>query len=169
MAGGVAASHAPGSGMSVVFVLDGLRRLPAGLAQWQCVLHRNASCIDRAPDKASYMQTVSSTELLDEMKRRAVLVMFGSSRCSVCAAIGPRIEAMVTRQFPALPLAYVNCDEQTEMCAQHSVFSLPALKLFLSGTASLELARSFSLKEVEAGIERNYSLWQASHDAASKA
>ena len=68
---------------------------------------------------------------------------------------------MLLERFPDLPLAYVNCDEHTELCAQHSVFSLPALKLFLSGTASLELARSFSLKQVEAGIERHYSLWHA--------
>lgn len=87
--------------------------------------------------------------------------MFGSAGCGVCAAIRPRVEALLADRFPGLPLAYVDCDANTDICAQHSVFSLPALKLFLEGRAVLELARSFRLKELEAGIERSYSLWQA--------
>lgn len=120
----------------------------------------------RRLNETCLMQTVSSTEELDEMKRQAVLIMYGSTHCSVCAAIRPRIEAMVRERFAGLQLAYVDCDASAEVCAQHSVFSLPALKLFLSGTVSLELARTFSLKEVEAGIERHYPLWQAGQAAA---
>lgn len=107
------------------------------------------------------MRTASAIEELDEMKAGAVLVMFGSAGCGVCAAIRPRVEALLADRFPGLPLAYVDCDANADICAQHSVFSLPALKLFLEGRAVLELARSFRLKELEAGIERSYSLWQA--------
>lgn len=107
------------------------------------------------------MQTASTIEELEKMKAGAVLVMFGSAGCSVCAAIRPRVEALLAERFPGLSLAYVNCDENADICAQHSVFSLPALKLFLEGRAVLELARIFRLKELEAGIERSYSLWQA--------
>lgn len=106
------------------------------------------------------MLTVSTTEELDRLKAGAVLVMYGSSRCSVCAAIRPRVEALLAERFPGLPLAYVGCEDHADLCAQHSVFSLPAIKLFLDNRVSLELARSFSLKELEAGLERSYALWQ---------
>lgn len=115
------------------------------------------------------MQTVTRMEELEQLKAGAVLVMYGSTRCTVCAVIRPRIEAMVAERFPGLAMAYVNCEESTALCAQHNVFSLPALKLFLSGSAWLELARSFSLKEVESGIERHYPAWQASRRASSGA
>jgi len=106
------------------------------------------------------MLTVSTTEELDRLKAGAVLVMFGSARCSVCTAIRPRIDELLAERFPGLPLAYVSCEDHADLCAQHSVFSLPALKLFLDNRISLELARSFSLKELEAGLERSYAPWQ---------
>jgi thioredoxin 1 len=41
------------------------------------------------------------------------------------------------------------------------VFSLPVIKLYIEGQLSLEMARSFSLKELASRVDRIYSLWQA--------
>lgn len=106
------------------------------------------------------MHIVGTPDELDKVKARAVLVMYGSQGCGVCIAIRPRIEALLAQHFPELEMAYVSCEDHPELCAQHGVFSLPALKLFLGGKISLELARSFSLKELQAGIERSYVAWR---------
>ncbi len=46
--------------------------------------------------------------------------------------------------------------------AQHGVFTLPVVKLFVEGQVCLEMARSFSLQELTSQVDRIYRLWQDS-------
>ena len=112
------------------------------------------------------MPTVLPPDMLDRARNGALLVMYGSPHCGVCTVMRPRIEALLAQRFPGLPLAYLSCEDAPETCAQHGVFSLPAIKLFLDGRVWLEMARSFSLKELEAGLERSYAPWRDSRPSS---
>ena len=68
---------------------------------------------------------------------------------------------MMTAHFPDIVLAYADCEQSPDVCAQHGVFSLPVVKLYIEGLLSLEMARSFSVKELQANIARIYRLWKA--------
>lgn len=99
------------------------------------------------------------------LARPALLLLFGGAHCGVCQAIRPRLQALVEQRFGAITLAYVDCEQTPAVCAQHSVFSLPVLRLYLDGQLALERARSFSLHEVQTEIERVYALWRAAPPA----
>ena len=106
------------------------------------------------------MEPIGSEQRLRErMGAPALLVLFGGAHCGVCQAIRPRIERMVAQSFPQVAMAYVDCAEAPAVCAQHGVFSLPVLRLYLGGQLALERGRSFSLHEVGAEMERLLVLW----------
>lgn len=109
------------------------------------------------------MQTISTSEQLEQLKSNtASLLLFGGPHCGVCVAIKPKIESLIAQNFPDMALVYIDCEQTPDICAQHSVFSLPVIKLYIEGQLCLEMARSFSLKELASQIERIYGLWKAS-------
>jgi thioredoxin 1 len=109
------------------------------------------------------MQYIATAAQLEQLKAGpAVLVLFGGAHCSVCQAIKPRIESLMKQHFPKIALAYVDCAHTPAICAQHGVFTLPFVKLFVEGQLSLERARSFSLQELTSDIDRIDQLWQDS-------
>lgn len=91
-------------------------------------------------------------------RSRALLVLFGSPRCSVCRAIHPRLKAMCAAHFPKMAFAYVDCTSHPASCAQHSVFSLPEVKVWFERRLTFEWARAFSLEVIRQQIERPYAL-----------
>ena len=110
------------------------------------------------------MQHITTAGQLEELKQRksapALLILFGGAHCGVCQAIRPKLESLMTQHFPDIALAYVDCAQLPDSCAQHGVFTLPVVQLFIDGQLCLERARSFSLQELSAQIERVYRLWQ---------
>lgn len=110
------------------------------------------------------MHPITTPAQLEELKQRkeapALLILFGGAHCGVCQAIKPKLESLMAQQFPDIALAYVDCTLLPGCCAQHGVFTLPVVQLFMEGQLSLERARSFSLQELGAQIARVYRLWQ---------
>lgn len=102
----------------------------------------------------------SEAQLQAHVARPACMVLFGGAHCGVCQAIRPRLQALIAARFADIALAYVDCEQAPAVCAQHSVFSLPVLRLYLDGQLALERARSFSLLEVEAELARLHALWR---------
>ena len=63
-------------------------------------------------------------------------------------------------RYPEIAMVYVDCAESPDICAQHGVFSLPVLQLYIEGRLYLERGRSFSLVELGVEIDRIYRLWK---------
>lgn len=106
------------------------------------------------------MQTNASCQQIEHLKStRAVLLLFGGPQCGVCQAIKPKLESMLGQRFPEIEMVYVDCANSPDICAQHGIFSLPVVQLYIEGHLYLERGRSFSLVEMGAEIERIYSLW----------
>jgi thioredoxin 1 len=81
------------------------------------------------------MQTIHTHHQIAQLKSEAaVLILFGGAHCSVCQAIKPQVEHLMGQRFPDITLAYVDCEQSPAICAQHQVFSLPAMKLYLGGS-----------------------------------
>jgi thioredoxin 1 len=79
----------------------------------------------------------------------------------IAVSAKPQVEHLMGQRFPDITLAYVDCEQSPAICAQHQVFSLPAMKLYLGGQLCVEVARSFSLQEFMSHIDRPYQLWRA--------
>lgn len=107
------------------------------------------------------MITLTTARQLEQLKSGpALFILFGGAHCGVCQLIKPKIESLLAQHFPDIALAYIDCEKYPDICAQDNVFSLPATKLYIEGQLSLEMARSFSLKELAAQLERIYRLWK---------
>lgn len=107
------------------------------------------------------MPYITTSEQLEDLKGApALLILFGCAHCGVCQAIQPKLDSLMAQQFPDIALACVDCALLPGCCAQHGVFTLPVVQLFLDGQLCLERARSFSLQELGAQIGRVYRLWQ---------
>lgn len=88
----------------------------------------------------------------------AVLVLFGGAHCHVCQVIRPKLEAMLADQFPKVRLVYVDCAEQSALCAQQGVLSLPTVHVYFGGQKVGEWVRTFSLGQLSAAMARPYGI-----------
>ena len=106
------------------------------------------------------MQEITSIEMLDEMKSSgAVFILFGGKQCNVCQVLRPQLEDMLEMYYPDISSAYIDCEISPDICAQHSVFSLPVVQVYIEGMKISEAARSFSIDQLRQSIQRSYSMW----------
>jgi len=108
------------------------------------------------------MKSVTDINLLKQLKSNgALLILFGGEHCGVCQSIKPQIAAMLEQQFPDMQSVYIDCELAPDVCAQHSVFTLPVVNAYIDGMKIAEFGKSFSLKQLEQAIERPYAMWNS--------
>lgn len=107
------------------------------------------------------MQHITDIDLLNQMKSNgALFILFGGAHCSICQSLRPQLTAMIEKQFPDMRAVYVDCEKSPDICAQHSVFSLPVVLAYIDGMKIAEEGRAFSLKQLSQTIERPYDMWR---------
>jgi len=113
------------------------------------------------PSNSNVMQSITDLEILEQMKSEgALFILFGGEHCNVCHTLRPQLISLLDNHFPDMRAVYVDCEASPEICAQHSVFSLPAVKVYIDGMLIAEDARAFSLSELMQRIERPYAMWR---------
>jgi len=107
------------------------------------------------------MQNITDSEILQQMKAEgALFILFGGEHCNVCHTLRPQLSSMLAQHYPDMRSVYIDCEASAEICAQHSVFSLPVVKVYIEGMLIAEDARAFSLSELMQRIERPYAMWK---------
>ena len=107
------------------------------------------------------MINITDLDVLQQMKAGgALFILFGGEHCNVCHSLRPQLAAMLEEHFPQMQSVYIDCEQSPEICAQHSVFSLPVVKVYIDGMLATEAARAFSLSGLMQKIERPYVMWQ---------
>lgn len=107
------------------------------------------------------MQNITDINLLEPMKSSgALLILFGGEHCGVCQGIKPQLVQMLEQQFPDMTGVYIDCKQSPEICAQHSVFTLPVVQAYIDGMKIAEFGKSFSLKQLQQTIDRPYRMWK---------
>ena len=106
------------------------------------------------------MQNISGQTELEALLTSSPItaVYFSGNRCGVCHALRPKIEEMIAKEFPQIPLLEIATEQQPEIAAQYSVFTLPVLIVYIDGREGPRFARSFGLAEVREALERPYNL-----------
>jgi len=85
-------------------------------------------------------------------------VYFSGPDCGVCTTLKPKLLRLFTERFPKLAVAEVDCGVQRELAAQQGVFTIPTLIVYLESREGLRKTRSLSPGQVEAELERPYSI-----------
>jgi len=107
------------------------------------------------------MLNIIDLDVLQQMKAGgALFILFGGEHCNVCHSLRPQLAKMLEEHFPHMQGVYIDCEQSPEICAQHSVFSLPVVKVYIEGMLVTEDARAFSLSGLMQTIERPYKMWK---------
>ena len=86
------------------------------------------------------------------------VLYFSTPDCGVCAALKPKLGAMLKQEFPKIAFAEVDCALSPALAAGCRVFSVPTLILFTQGKESLRKSGFFGLAVLAGELERPYSL-----------
>ena len=85
-------------------------------------------------------------------------VYFTGPDCGVCNALKPKLMRLFAERFPALAVAEVDCGLHREVASQQGIFTIPTLIVYLDGREGMRKVRNFSPGQVEAELERPYSI-----------
>jgi len=106
------------------------------------------------------MQTITDIEQLNHLKKNGTLfILFGGESCGVCKSLKPKLESIIEQRLPKMNSAYIDCELSPDICAEHSVFSLPVVKAYIEGMLIAEESRSFAIEPLIKQIERSYAMW----------
>lgn len=112
------------------------------------------------------MQTVTDADMLERLRSTdAVFILFGAASCQVCHALRPQLEALLAQDFPDLRGVYIDCARTPALCAQHGVFSLPVVQVYIEGSRVAAAARAFGVQELRRQLQRPVALWRAGRAA----
>lgn len=105
------------------------------------------------------MIELNTLEEMDEFINNNIIAMvyFASDDCSVCGVLLPKIEEMLTK-FPKLKIRKVQVDKFTEAAGQYSIFTLPAILVYIEGKEIIREARFISVEMLEKAIDRYYDM-----------
>ncbi|RIJ49160.1 thioredoxin [Maribellus luteus] len=102
---------------------------------------------------------VKSLEEFNQLKKEAALLAyFSTEACSVCKVLKPKVEAMVSAEFPEIKLAYVKSEVLPEVAAQNQVFAAPTILVFFDGREYIRKSRNVGVSELQEAIARPYEL-----------
>jgi putative thioredoxin len=93
-------------------------------------------------------------EVLEESKRRPVLVDFWAPWCGPCKTLGPTIEKVVRAANGKVRLAKMNIDEFPQVAQQLGIQSIPAVFVFQNGQPVDGFVGALPESEVKAFIDR---------------
>lgn len=75
--------------------------------------------------------------------------------CSVCHALLPQVLKLM-EEFPEIQLAHINSAEVEEVAERFTVFSVPAMLLFIEGKEYLREARVVHMSLFEEKLQKIY-------------
>ena len=105
------------------------------------------------------MIELNTLDEMDEFIKNNTMSMiyFSSEGCSVCGVLLPKIEELLIK-FPKIKISKIKVDKFTEAAGQYSIFTLPAILVYIEGKEIIREARFISVEMLEGNIERYYDM-----------
>lgn len=105
------------------------------------------------------MQCLTSMEELDkEVLENPMLLAYSSGgKCSLCTVLRGKVKIMM-HKYPKMKAVEIDGDKHPEITSQLSIFTLPAIVIYVNGKEALREARNISLEILDEQIERLYEL-----------
>ena len=105
----------------------------------------------------TFAQTLEeANEFLRE--NAAVLVFFSDESCNVGDALSPKLQNMVSTQFPEMKFLEVNVQMLPEAKGYFNVFVIPTVLVYFDGKETIRQARLISVPKLAGEMERVYNI-----------
>ncbi|MBG0781071.1 MAG: thioredoxin family protein [Bacteroidales bacterium] len=105
------------------------------------------------------MQKESLHSIQDQINTTpALLLYFFSDKCAPCISLRPKVEQLLSNNYPAMKLIYIDSESQPEIAGHFGVFSSPTLLLIFDGHEHQRLSKYVAIPQLDAAINRPYSL-----------
>ncbi|WP_461205711.1 thioredoxin family protein [Clostridium sp. DL1XJH146] len=88
---------------------------------------------------------------------KIVVIYVTSSKCSVCSVIKPKLDDIINT-MPKIEGYEISIDEVSTIAGELSIFTLPAILVFIEGQEVIREARFISLDILEAKLKRYYEM-----------
>jgi thioredoxin 1 len=88
----------------------------------------------------------------------ALLLYFYNDSCAPCVALRPKVEVMVTGEFPKMNHSYINAAKFPELSASNGVFASPTIVVFFDGKETFRVSKYISIDELAGRIGRYYEM-----------
>jgi len=103
------------------------------------------------------LNSIADFEHIKKTKKAFVLYITDNT-CNVGESVTPKLEQLITEQFPKLLIYYTYTNQTPELPAQLSVFTIPTVLVFFEGKLYIQKSRAFSLGELRQEIDRYYKM-----------
>jgi thioredoxin-like negative regulator of GroEL len=85
------------------------------------------------------------------------LFYFSRPACGVCGVLKEKVQHML-KDYSGISSYYINLDNVPEAAGQFSLFTIPAVLLYVDGNEIVREARYISMNDLEAKISRPYEM-----------
>jgi thioredoxin 1 len=89
-----------------------------------------------------------------------VLAYFSGLSCSVCHALKPKIEKLINVYFPDVLLVEISTEQQPELAARLSVFTIPVILFYVDGKEYIREVRFIDLSVLEQKLRKILSMYK---------
>jgi len=107
------------------------------------------------------MLSFDSLEEIDNFIKDGEIALLYLSRpaCGVCNALLPKVTDMINTNYPKIKMSYVDMDKIEESAGHFSVFTIPAIIIYVDGKEFIREARYISVEKLEQDIKRIYNMY----------
>ncbi|PIF06223.1 MAG: thiol reductase thioredoxin [Draconibacterium sp.] len=96
----------------------------------------------------------------DTLKEKpAILGYFSTEKCNVCKVLRPKIEALLSSEFPLMEMYYIDTEKFPEIAAQIRIFTVPTIVVFFDGQEFIRKSRNIGIGELRQELWRPYKLF----------
>jgi thioredoxin-like negative regulator of GroEL len=88
----------------------------------------------------------------------AILLYFYSNQCAPCISLRPKVEELLSGEFPKMKLQLIDSQNYPEVTASFGVFTFPTLVIFFEGKEFQRYSKYVSLSQLNEAISRPYNL-----------
>lgn len=86
-------------------------------------------------------------------ENRFALFYLSREACGVCKSLKPKVK-LVADRYKNLHQFYIDLDNDETIAGQYSIFTIPAILVFVDGKETIREARYLSMDELEDKIKR---------------
>tara|TARA_Y100000589_G_scaffold331882_2_gene387678 strand:+ start:68315 stop:68650 length:336 start_codon:yes stop_codon:yes gene_type:complete len=91
-------------------------------------------------------------------KEDAVMLLFSDGACNVGDALAPKLQQLVSEEFPQLTMVEINVQVLPEVKGEYNVFVIPTVLVYFAGKETIRHARFINIEQLKKEISRVYSI-----------